>query len=79
VAREVGSDGRTKQRPRIPGSPGHCRSLDLSYLFGLMDELSNLSGGFIMDDELTLEEIEQILGDLVGDLLPDADIDALES
>jgi len=44
-----------------------------------MDELSNLSGGFAMDDELTLEEIEQILGDLVGDLLPDADIDALES
>jgi len=44
-----------------------------------MDELSNLSGGFTMDDELTLEEIEQILGDLVGDLLPDADIDALES
>jgi len=32
-----------------------------------------------MDEELTLEELEQILGDLVGSLLPDKDIDALES
>jgi hypothetical protein len=67
VVPEVGSDGRTEQRPRIPGSPGHCRSLDLSHLFDLMDE------------ELTLEELESILGDLVKDLLPDADVDALES
>jgi hypothetical protein len=32
-----------------------------------------------MDEELTLEELEKILGDLVNDLLPDKDIDALES
>lgn len=31
-----------------------------------------------MDEELSLEEIEQILGDLVGSLLPDSDIDALD-
>jgi hypothetical protein len=32
-----------------------------------------------MDEELTLEELESIIGDLVKDILPDADVDALES
>ena len=30
-----------------------------------------------MDEELTLEELEDILGDLVDSLLPDKDVDAL--
>jgi hypothetical protein len=30
-----------------------------------------------MDEELTLEELEEMLGDLVGSLLPDKDVDAL--
>ena len=32
-----------------------------------------------MDEELTLEELDSIIGDLVKDILPDADVDALES
>ena len=32
-----------------------------------------------MDEELTLEELEEILGDLIGDLLPDKDVDALKT
>ena len=31
-----------------------------------------------MDEELTLEELEEILGDLVDFLLPDKDVDALK-
>ena len=32
-----------------------------------------------MDEELTLEELEKMLGDLIGDLLPDKDVDALNT
>ena len=32
-----------------------------------------------MDEELTLEELEKILGDLIGDLLPDKDVDVLKT
>ncbi len=32
-----------------------------------------------MDEELSLEELEKMLGDLIGDLLPDKDIDALKT
>ncbi len=32
-----------------------------------------------MDEELSIEELEQILGDLIGSLLPDKDVDALNT
>lgn len=32
-----------------------------------------------MDEELSLEDIEEMLGSLCADLLPDVDVDALES
>ncbi len=32
-----------------------------------------------MDEELTLEELEKMLGDRIGDLLPDKDVDALNT
>jgi len=31
------------------------------------------------EEELSLEELEKMLGDLIGDLLPDKDIDALKT
>lgn len=31
-----------------------------------------------MDEELTLEDIEEMLGSLCADILPDVDVDALD-
>ena len=31
------------------------------------------------EEELSLEELEKMLGDLIGDLLPDKDVDALKT